>query len=50
MGKILETTYRDTVEKITGLNSTLINNSFYTLNDKKPTLVTYYNIDRDCIR
>ena len=47
MGKILETTYRDTVEKITGLNSTLINNSFYTLNDKKPTLVTYYNIDRD---
>ena len=46
MGKIIETTYHDTVEKITSFNKDLINNSFYTLNDKKPTIVTYYNINR----
>lgn len=47
MGKFLETTYHDTVEKVTSFNSALVNNSFYTLNDKKPTIVTYYNIDRE---
>ena len=46
MGKILETTYHDTIEHITSFNSNLINNSFYTLNDKKPTIVTYYNINK----
>ena len=47
MGKILETTYHDTVGKITSFNQDLINNSFYVLNDKKPTIVTYYNINRE---
>lgn len=47
MGKILETTYHDTVENITSFYSDLVNNSFYTLNDKKPTIVTYYNINKD---
>lgn len=47
MGKILETTYHDTVERITSFNKDLINNSFYTLNDKKPTIVTYYNINKE---
>ena len=47
MGKILETTYHDTVEKITSFNSSLVNNSFYVLNDKKPSIVTYYNINKD---
>ena len=47
MGKILETTYHDTVEKVTSFYGSLIDNSFYNLNDRKPTIVTYYNIDRD---
>ncbi len=47
MGRIIETKYHDTVEKITGFNSSLVHNSFYTLNDKKPTIVTYYNINKD---
>lgn len=46
MGKIIETTYHDTVSKITGFAGNLINNSFYVLNDKKPTIVTYYNINK----
>ena len=47
MGKIIETTYHDTVERLTGFNSSLINNSFYNFNDKKPTIVTYYNINKE---
>ena len=47
MGKILDTTYHDAVEKITSFNTGLLNNSFYTLNDKKPTIVTYYNINNE---
>lgn len=47
MGKILNATYHDTVDNLTGFYSKLINNPFYTLNDKKPTLVTYYNINTD---
>lgn len=47
MGKIIETTYHDVVEKITSFNTDLINNSFYTFNDKKPTIVTYYNINKE---
>lgn len=46
MGKILETTYHDTVEKITSFYGDLVNNSFYSFNDKKPTIVTYYNINK----
>lgn len=47
MGKILNATYHDSVEKLTGFYNDLVNNSFYTLNDKKPTIVTYYNINKD---
>ena len=47
MGKFLATTYKDTVESITSLYSDLINNPFYTLNDKKPIFVTYYNVNKD---
>jgi hypothetical protein len=46
MGKILETTYHDTVEKITSFYGDLVNNSFYSFSDKKPTIVTYYNINK----
>ena len=47
MGKILETTYHDSVEKITQFHGTLIKNPFYSLSDKKPTIVTYYNINKE---
>ena len=47
LGKILNTTYTESVEKITNLYSDLVNNSFYYLNGKKPTLCTYYNINKD---
>lgn len=47
MGKILNTTYHDSVENLTGFYNDLVNNPFYTLNDKKPTIVTYYNINKD---
>lgn len=47
MGKILETTYHDAVEQVTSFYGTLLDHSFYELNDKRPTLVTYYNINKD---
>lgn len=47
MGKIIETNYHETVGKITSFATDLVNNSFYTLNDKKPTIVTYYNINKE---
>lgn len=47
MGKIIETSYHDSVEKLTSFNTNLINNSFYNFNDKKPTIVTYYNINKE---
>ena len=47
MGKIIETSYHETVGKITGFSTDLINNSFYVLNDKKPSTVTYYNINKE---
>lgn len=47
MGKMLNTTYRDTVEDVTGIYNTLIDNPLYQFNDKKPTLCTYYNINKD---
>lgn len=47
MAKILNTTYHDTVEKVTGFYENLVNNPFYTLNDKKPVICTYYNINKD---
>lgn len=47
MGKILNTTYHESVEKVTGFYSSLVNNPFYVLNDKKPVICTYYNINKD---
>lgn len=47
MGKILSTTYHDTVQNITGFYNDLVNNPFYTFNDKKPVICTYYNINKD---
>ena len=47
MGKILNTTYHDSVEKVTGFYNNLVNNPFYIFNDKKPVIVTYYNINKD---
>lgn len=47
MSKIIETTYHDTVDKLTSFYGDLINNSFYTLNDRRPTIVKYYNINKD---
>ena len=47
MGKILNTTYHDTVDKVTGMYNSLVNNPFYNWNDKKPTICTYYNINKD---
>lgn len=47
MGKLLNTTYHETVDKVTGMYNSLVNNPFYNWNDKKPTLCTYYNINKD---
>ena len=47
MGKILNTTYKDTVKTITNFYNDLVNNPFYVFNDKKPVLCTYYNINKD---
>lgn len=47
MGKILSTTYHNTVDNLTGFYDDLVNNPFYILNDKKPTFCTYYNINKD---
>lgn len=46
MGKILDTTYHETIENISSFYGSLIDNSFYDLNDKKPTIITYYNINK----
>lgn len=46
MGKIIETIYHDNVSNITGFGKATLNNSFYMLNDKKPIICTYYNIDK----
>lgn len=46
MGKILTTTYHDSVQHLTEFYNDLINNPFYQFNDKKPVLCTYYNIDK----
>ena len=46
MSKFLNTTYKDTVEGISGFYENLVDNPFYILNDKKPVFVTYYNINK----
>lgn len=47
MGKILNTTFRDSVSQLTGFYNDLVNNPFYLFNDQKPTICTYYNINKD---
>ena len=46
MGKILTTTYKDSIEKVTTFYNDLVNNPFYQYNDQKPIVVTYYNLDK----
>jgi len=46
VGKIIETIYHDNVSSITSFGPAVLNNSFYMLNDKKPVICTYYNIDK----
>lgn len=46
MGKIIETIYHDSVSNITSFGPAVLNNSFYMLNDKKPVICTYYNINK----
>lgn len=46
MGKILTTTYKDSIEKITSFYNDLVNNPFYQYNDQKPIVCTYYNLDK----
>lgn len=47
MGKILNTTYHDSVQNITNFYNDLVNNPFYIFNEKKPVICTYYNINKD---
>ena len=47
MAKILSTKYFDTNNAIIDMNSTLLQNSFYSYNDKKGLSVKYYNINDD---
>lgn len=47
MGKILTTSYFDTNDSILNLHSNLLQNPFYTFNDKKGLSVTYYNINNE---
>ena len=44
-GKILYTKYFDTNDAVIGMNSTLVQNPFYSYNDKDGYAVTYYNIN-----
>ena len=46
MGKLLNTTYQETVDTMTGFYKDLVNHPFYHFNDKKPITVTYYNINK----
>lgn len=46
MGKILTTTYKDSIEKVTSFYNDLVNNPFYQYNDQKPIICNYYNIDK----
>ena len=46
MGKILTTTYKDSIEKVITFQNDLVNNPFYQYNDQKPIICTYYNLDK----
>lgn len=45
MGKFINTNFSDAVNNVTETVRTFLNNPYYLFNDKKPTLVTYYNIN-----
>lgn len=46
MSKILNTTYNESVEKLSSFQENLVSNPFYLYNDKKPVLCTYFNINK----
>lgn len=47
MGKFINTSYTQAVEKVSETVKTFINNPYYMWTDKKPTLVTYYPINME---
>jgi hypothetical protein len=47
MGKFINTQYKQTVDSISSFSTDLLNNNLYKFNDKKPTKVRYWNINKD---
>lgn len=47
MGKFINTKYYDTVDSLVKINEDLVQNPFYSFNDKKCTKVKYYNINNE---
>ena len=47
MGKFIDTQYYDTVDSLVKMNEDLVQNPFYSYNDKKCTKVRYYNINNE---
>lgn len=47
MAQMMSTTFTESVRNVTGFYNDLIHNPFYTFNDKKPVIATYYNINKD---
>ena len=45
MGKFLDTSYKDTVNKLTEIKNDLLNNPYYLYTDKKACSTTYYHIN-----
>ena len=45
-GKFVNTKYQDTVQSLVDGVKDKINSPFYQYNNEKPTIVTYYNINR----
>ena len=45
-GKFINTKYKETIDNITSISKDLLNNPFYKFNDKKPTRVKYWNINK----
>lgn len=44
-GKFIKTTYNETVSSLVDGNNQRLNNPFYQYTDKKPTIVTFYNVN-----
>ena len=45
MGKFVTTNYSETINSVTETVKTFLNNPYYLFTDKKPTMVTYYNLN-----